>query len=152
MNRLSQQSVYILIAPEFDEASTVYCTSKLREEGLSVNLTGLTTGLVSGYRGIQLRPDSYMSQMTESDMLHSQLLILAGGDACASVLLADPRVYEWVQAIFGKGGLVVSMSPVAKKILVNTRFLRNDYHSHLVVQQHTNIALFVDELMQRISF
>ena len=152
MNRLSQQSVYILIAPEFDEASTVYCTSKLREEGLSVNLTGLTSGLISGYRGIQLRPDSYMSQIAKSDMLHSQLLILAGGDDCTSVLLADPRVYEWVQAIFERGGLVVSMSPIAKKILVNTRFLRNDYHSHLVVQQHTNIALFVDELMQRISF
>lgn len=150
MNKLSHQNAHILIAPEFDEASTIYCTSKLREEGLSVNLTGLTAGLISGYRGIQLRPDMYMSQMTESDMLHSQLLILAGGDECASVLLTDPRVYEWIQSIFERGGLVVSMSPIAKKILVNTGFLRNDYHFHLLVQQNVDTSLFIDELIQRI--
>ncbi|MEM7334541.1 MAG: DJ-1/PfpI family protein [Chloroflexota bacterium] len=115
---LKQNQNLMLIAKNFDEEAVIQTLCQLRDEGLPVQLVGLTTGLKSGFHGIHVRPDTTVAQVVEKTIkLHS--LIIAGGEECSSILLSDPRVFELMKKTFAQGGYVASMSPIAEGILTN---------------------------------
>ncbi|HRQ36811.1 MAG TPA: DJ-1/PfpI family protein [Chloroflexota bacterium] len=107
---LTAPQVIILIAPHFDEGSVVGCLSELRQQGISVSLMGVTSGLIGSEHGVTLRPDS--SLLTGDRLVSSrkQALVIAGGAACAAAILSDPRSHELIRQILQTDGYVAALS------------------------------------------
>jgi putative intracellular protease/amidase len=89
--------VFILSAPGFEEASTIYCLERMRRASLHVLLVSLSAGLVTGQHGITVCPDLTLDQIDLNEPV--KLVIIAGGRQCASSLLADPRIHRLLQGL-----------------------------------------------------
>jgi putative intracellular protease/amidase len=100
-------TVLIPVASEFHEGTIVYFLEHLREAGISVSLVSLSNRLIRGYHGMVIKADFSLGQIP----LHSdhKLLILPGGKACASALLADPRIHQLIDETLDNRGLVAAM-------------------------------------------
>lgn len=83
--------VYILLAPGFEEMEALVPADLLRRAGVDVALVSLEGELVPGGRGISVKADMELSQVTLEDM---ELLMLPGGGVGVANLGADPRVEE----------------------------------------------------------
>lgn len=98
--------VLILLAPGFEEITTVYLLTHMREAGLSVSLISLTAGLVTGHHGLAVRPDYSLEQLNTKPP--SQLLIVPGGRECTSALVTDPRVHQLIDTTLNNNGYVAA--------------------------------------------
>ena len=70
--------VFILAATHFDEVALVTCLSGLRGEGITTVLITPTPGLLNGKRGITLRPDLSLAQISDFVVKDRQMVIIAG--------------------------------------------------------------------------
>ena len=106
---LTVPNVFVLAAPHFDEVAVVTCLSMLRGQGITAVLLTPTPGLISGKRGITLRPDFSLAQVNEFAIKPGQMGIIAGGTESAANILTDPRTHQLLQQILAAGGLVAGM-------------------------------------------
>ncbi|MEW5987976.1 MAG: DJ-1/PfpI family protein [Chloroflexota bacterium] len=144
----SQSHVFIPIAPGFEEGPVVYCLDQLREAGLAVSLVGISPGLISSLHGLTVRPDLSLEQLPA--VRPRQLVIVPGGAQCASTLLADPRLYRFVEATLNSGGYVAAMQ-AAQPALTSVGLPAPAVAAGFVPQNGLDIAQFVTRLVHLVS-
>lgn len=103
-------TVYFLIAPDFDEGPLILLAGKLRNAGISVELIGIEHGLVSGSHGIALKTDSIVSDLPD---LPPKMIVFPGGRRSLFRLLVDPRVRKLVQKTVAQQGHIVAIGDVS---------------------------------------
>lgn len=101
--------VFILAGPHFDESTVVVCLAELRRQGITAVLVSITSGLLSGKRGITLRPDLTLGQITDLVIQERQMVIIAGGGESAAAVLTDPRAHHLLQQVLTAGGALVAL-------------------------------------------
>jgi len=139
--------VIILIAPHFDEESVVGCLSDLRQQGISVSLMGVTSGLIVSERGLTLRPDTSLLVGERLVSAQRQTLIISGGVACATAVLSDPRSHQLVQKILQTGGFVAVLSWID---VLMVDLIRAEWLSRFMWQDGMETAVFVQRLITHI--
>ena len=106
MRKTQGESVYVLLAPGFEETDVTEATSVLRRSGRAVVLVGLTAGPIRGAHGLLLVPDRTLSEVEKRI---PGALVLPGGAAGAQRLGADPRVHAIMQRVFNHGGTILAL-------------------------------------------
>ena len=141
----------ILIAAQFDEIAVITCHSVLRSHQLSVALVSMMPGLVQSIHGISVHPDSYLSHGWELVSQHKrQVIILAGGEACAAKTLSDPRTHQLVKNVLRQGGHVAVMTK-ADFLVQETGLASPEWTKRIVYQGGRNTAMFVQQLVDHIT-
>ena len=138
--------VIILIAPHFDEESVVCCLSELRQQGISVSLMGVTSGLIVSERGLTLRPDTSLLVGDRLVSAQRQALVIAGGDACAAAILSDPRSHELMRQILQTDGYVAALSGAEGLV---REAVQPAWAARFVGQGGVETAVFVQWLVER---
>lgn len=147
--------ILILVAPYFEEKAVVYCLSKLRQQGFMVSLVSVTPGQVQSQQGVGLCPDASLSQADElvADAAADkpQLVLLAGGSACAAVVLADPRTHRLVERVLHRGGYVAAMAETFA-LIKETGLLRAEWGERFLRQEgEVETAVFVQQITNRLN-
>lgn len=137
----------ILVAPEFNEESTIQCLCQMRQKGLAVDLVGTMAGVFKGLHGIAICPDISLSQLAESVATDFQLLVFPDGGKSIAALLSDPRVHELIVAVLNQGGFVAAMSPAVRQILATVGVLTPEHASHFLSRGNSETVEFVQELL-----
>lgn len=140
----------VLIASEFDETAVITTTCHLRDEGFSVRIISLHSGLVTGRHGITLRPDHSLAQHTIMPILNNaRSLIISGGTACASSLLSDPRIHQLIQSIQNQGGTIATMAS-AQRLLSSVGGSSIFTSPNFLLQNEMQTTEFVHQLINRL--
>lgn len=143
--------VIILIAAQFDEMEVIFCHSEMRDQQLSVVLISVMPGLVQSVRGITVHPHSHLSM---GDGLISQnkrqMVILAGGEACAAKTLSDPRTHQLIESVLQPGGYVGVMAKADFLVKEMVSFTRQ-WGPKIIYQGEEETAVFVQHLTERIK-
>lgn len=142
----SSPSVYILAAPLFDEQSVVTCLSEMRGQGIKTLLVATTPGLLSGKRGITLRPDMTLSQLEESIFIEGQMAIIAGGEESAATLLSDPRTHKLIQNVIASNGFVAGMKQTCQ-FMEALDYATAHRRDHYLWQSNEDISVFIQRLI-----
>ena len=145
---MTTPQVIILIAPYFDEESVVFCLSKLRQQSVSVSLIGVTSGLISGERGVTLRPDSSLLDAGKLVAARRQVLVIAGGGSCATTVLSDPRSHQLMQGILQTDGYVAALSGAEGLV---REAVKPVWLSRFVGQGGMETAVFVQQFIDWVS-
>jgi len=77
--------VVILVANTFDEEETIKCLRIMRQAGLSTEIIGHRSGLITGASGMTVRPDRTLIDLDESAGI--RLIIMPGKVPSAMALL-----------------------------------------------------------------
>jgi putative intracellular protease/amidase len=139
-----QKRALILIAPGFEEEAVVCCLSRLREAGIAVSLVGLSASLVRGEHGLAVRPDTSLERLLNS--APPWLVLVPGGAACASALMADPRVHQLLAATASQGGQIAATFNV-QSILANVLPSAFSGNSLIVQQNDLDLNEFAERLV-----
>jgi 4-methyl-5(b-hydroxyethyl)-thiazole monophosphate biosynthesis len=106
MPRVAKDSVYVMLAPGFEEGDVSTVTRSLRRSGVSVSVVGLAAGPVRGAYGLSLASDRALSEV---EMECPRAIVLPGGVQASRQLSADPRVHHLLRRVVGGGGFVVAL-------------------------------------------
>lgn len=143
-------NVFILAADHFDEAAVVVCLSELRGQGLTAVLVSATPGLLSGKRGIILRPDLSLAQINEFTVKEGQMVLIAGGAESAAAILTDPRAHHLLQQVLVAKGYIAVMRDTCHYVEgLGLEQLRD--RNRLLRQGGEETAVFTRRLIMRIS-
>ncbi len=104
--RAIENSVYVLLAPGFEEADVSTVTRALRRSGFRVAVVGLTAGPVRGAYGLSLAPDWTLSEVETEQ---PRAIVLPGAVQAARQLNADPRVHRLLRRVADHGGYVLAI-------------------------------------------
>jgi len=144
----SNSKALILLAPDFREGRTVNLLERLRQEGVSVSLVGLSTGLISGYHGMTVRPDVSLEQLPGTP--EHRLVIIPDGKECVSSLLADPRVHHLIKTTLNNSGYVAAMRE-GETILEESGLVTSCVFSQFVWRKDNDMNSFATELVHRLE-
>jgi len=139
-------SVYILAAPLFDEQNVVTCLSEMRGQGIKTLLVATTPGLLSGKRGITLRPDTTLSQAEEFNIYERSIAIIAGGEESAAAVLSDPRTHKLIQNVVASNGFVAGMKQTCQ-FMDNLDVAKAHTRDHSLWQSNEDISDFIQRLI-----
>jgi len=106
MPRVAKDSVYVMLAPGFEEEDVSTVTRSLRRSGYSVAVVGLAAGPVRGAYGLSLASDQALSEV---EMECPRAIVLPGGVQASRQLSADPRVHCLLRRVVSGGGYVVAL-------------------------------------------
>jgi putative intracellular protease/amidase len=141
--------VFILAATHFDEVALVTCLSELRGEGITTVLITPTPGLLNGKRGITLRPDLSLAQISDFVVKDRQMVIIAGGAESAATALTDPRAHQLLQHILAAGGTIVGMWHTCQFIEALGLEQLQDAN-HFLRQEGEETAVFIQKLINHV--
>lgn len=108
--------VIILIAPSFNELTTISLIANLRQEGIHTTLVGLTTGAIPGAHGVVVKPEKALSGWEHWKVNH-QVVVLSGDEPCGIALLSDPRVHLFINEVTAAGGIIAMTGQVLQIML-----------------------------------
>ena len=137
--------VFILLASGFEEASTVSCLEQMRQASLPVSLVALSAGLVTGWHGLSVCPDLTLDQVNVNEPC--KMVVLPGGQMCATILLTDPRVHRLLNALIAQGG-VVGVLKTAVPVITQSGLLPSSSASQFVTQDNDDLDAFVTNLVR----
>lgn len=137
-------TVSIFVAPQFDEAFVTQCYWRIRDEGIPINLIGVTKGSLTGARGLMIEPHKRLHQFNQPA---NHLVIIPGGEQCVSSLISDARIYQILMDTVKRGGYVATMNET-KKTFMDTGLLTNQTEAQFIVQNGKAMPDFVDKLVQ----
>lgn len=143
---ITSPTAYVLAAPLFDELGVVTCLSELRAQGVKAFLVSTTSGLLSGKRGITLRPDKILSQINEMNFCSGQMAIISGGEESAAASLTDPRTHELLRNILASDGYVAGMRHTYQ-FIESSGFATTQEGSRFFWQEGEETAVFVQSLI-----
>lgn len=98
--------VYILLADGFEESEALVPADLLRRAGISVALTALRPGPVTGSHGIGVVSDRTLEELDLTDL---EMVVLPGGLRGVENLRADPRVGELVKKVLAADKYVAAI-------------------------------------------
>lgn len=113
---MHQTKVFILIAASFDERAIVDFLCTLRAEGIATQLVSLAAGLLTGTRGLTIKPDLSLTQFEQQQQIMENgrySLIIASGQAMDTALQTDPRLQTAIENTLTTNNLVAFMAPVS---------------------------------------
>lgn len=140
--------VLILLAPGFEERTTIYLLDHMREAGLPVALVSLTAGLVTGLHGLAVRPDYSLDQlMTRASY---QLIIVPGGRQCTSSLVTDPRVHQLLEVTLKNDGFVAA-TLTAEPVLTQAGIPTPSNRPQFIPQKDMEVEEFTSVLVNLLS-
>ena len=137
----------ILLAPGFEEGDIIYCLDRLRDAGITVDVVGLTTGLIRGIHGVVVRPDHSLDQLLPEQIFST--VIVPGGQQSTNALLADPRVHRMLKSTLSKGGWLAALLS-AEPILKQFGFPNEAEQTQFVAQRDACIMAFTNQLIDRL--
>ncbi|MCZ7674279.1 MAG: DJ-1/PfpI family protein [Chloroflexi bacterium] len=140
--------VFILIASGFEEAATIRCLEQMRQASLPVSLVALSAGLVTGWYGLSVHPDLTLDQVNAHEPC--KLVILPGGQMCATALLTDPRVHRLLNTLIAQGG-VVGVMETAVPVVLQSGLRSPGQDVRYVIQDEEGLELFVSRLLRLIG-
>ncbi len=139
--------VFILVAPGFEESTTVRCLTRLRDATVSVSLVGTMAGLISGARGVVIQPDYTVGEVTA--VATPKIIFVPDGKKSVSSLLADPRVHRLIQATVENQGTIAAMPFAASKL--KNIVSKSGVENPPIIQSNGNIKNFTDRLINLAS-
>jgi len=139
--------VFILIAPGFEEAATIRCLEQMRQASLPVSLVALSAGLVTGWHGLSVHPDLTLDQVNAHDSC--KMVVLPGGQMCATALLTDPRVHRLLNTLIAQDG-VVGVMETAVPVVRQSGLLPMSLDAHYITQHDDDLETFVTNLVHLI--
>jgi len=143
-----EDSILILITSGFEEESTVLSLKHLRQQGLKVDLVGLTAHSVTGAYGINVKPDYSLGSLEKENK--PRLVVIPGGRKNAETLLADPRIHRLVAAATADGGYLAVLRS-AEPAFVHTGMEQLLSAPNVVIQSALDIDTFIGQLVEFIS-
>lgn len=143
-----QSRAFILIAPDFEEEPVVHCLSQWREAGVSASLVGLSAQPVGSAHGLVVRPDVSLERSLTAPS--PQLVLIAGGTACASALLADPRVHRVLGATLNAGG-AVAVAYTAQAAVAGAGLSPPHMSGAIIRQDDLSSQEFAEQLISRLA-
>jgi putative intracellular protease/amidase len=138
----------ILLAPGFEQRTTICLLDHMREAGLSVSLVGLTAGLVKSDLGLVVRPDYSLEQLV--NRAPYQLIIVPGGRQCTSSLVMDPRVHNLLEATLKNDGFVAA-TLTAEPLLTQMGIPAPLDSSRFISQKDMEVKEFTGALVNLLS-
>lgn len=104
-----QSCALVVIADGFEETEAIVILSSLRRAGLCAKSVGLTSGLVSSARGIQLMPDTTLTDLHfTTRTAYITAVILPAGSQSLARLEADPRVHRLLSQVLAQHGQIAT--------------------------------------------
>jgi 4-methyl-5(b-hydroxyethyl)-thiazole monophosphate biosynthesis len=100
------KSALVLFAEGSEELEAVTIVNILRRGGVSVSLSGLTSGALRGSRGITLQPDTTLEAVLSQEF---DMIVLPGGQPGTNNLKADARVLQLVKKMYAQGKYVTAI-------------------------------------------
>jgi hypothetical protein len=143
-----QDNTIILITSGFEEESTVFCLKQLRQQGLKVDLVGLTAHSVTGAYGIKVKPDYSLGSLENE--YRPRLVVIPGGRKSAETLLADPRIHRLVAAATADRGYLAVLRS-AEPAFVYTGMEKFLSGPNVVIQSALDIDTFISQLVAFIT-
>lgn len=140
--------VLILLAPGFEEKTTIYLLDHIREAGLPVSLVSLTAGLVTGLHGLSVRPDCSLEQLTTRTP--HRLIIVPGGRQCTSSLVTDPRVHQLLEVTLKNDGFVAA-TLTAEPLLMQVGIPAPSDKPRFIPQKDIEVEEFANLLINLVS-
>ena len=104
---LTNKRVLILLAPGFLEGDLLFTVDRLREAGVQVQMTAMTSNCVGGQHGIVVCPDRILTEVNDESY---QAVVIPGGWQCGATLLSDPRIHQLVNGVLNTEGYAVAMA------------------------------------------
>jgi putative intracellular protease/amidase len=140
--------VLIFIAPGFDEKLVVNCLCSLREAGLAVSVTGLIAGMIKGRHGLKVQADLSVDRLSHQAV--PRLVLIPGNVQCASALVSDPRVYQFLEKTLAGDGFI-AVSPESQGVLSNVGFAQAVPAARWVEQELANVAEFASQMVSLVA-
>lgn len=94
------QRILVPLAEGFEEIEAVTIVDVLRRAELDVTLAGLSPGVVTGSRGIAIRPDAALADL---DLDGFDVLCLPGGMGGTQVMMEDERLLDCLRRAHAAG-------------------------------------------------
>lgn len=139
----------ILCASGYEENSLRRAQTLLANYPIQSCLLGLVSGPVAGADGRRLQTDGAISSLlADRERPFPTGLLLAGGAACHSQLMADPRVHLLMQQMLAASSVVGLLAPVSFQ-LVQTLDAPGSHH--LLLQNRQSTPAFMAEFMQKLA-
>jgi 4-methyl-5(b-hydroxyethyl)-thiazole monophosphate biosynthesis len=95
----------VLMAQGFEEMELSSIVDILRRGNISVTIAGLSSGLITGSRGIKIQPDVLLDSIDEL----FDIIILPGGSPGYINLGNDKRVLDLVNRYYSEGKIVAAI-------------------------------------------
>jgi 4-methyl-5(b-hydroxyethyl)-thiazole monophosphate biosynthesis len=95
----------VLMAQGFEEIELSSIVDILRRGNISVTIAGLSSGLITGSRGIKIQPDVLLDSIDEL----FDIIILPGGSPGYINLGNDKRVLDLVNRYYSEGKIVAAI-------------------------------------------
>lgn len=141
--------VYILIAPGFDEETVVECLCQIRQAGTAVTLVGTPAHWITGAAGLAVQPDCSLDIWQQAVMGNGRcLVVIPGGQSCATRLLSDARVYQGLQATLAQGGSIAILSRAILPVLSDMGLLGATVIGQILVPEGEDTAVFIRDLVR----
>ncbi len=157
VNDANRKCAIVIIADGFREVEAIGMLNTLRWAGVYAKSVGLTSGLVKGARGILVRPDLTLADL--SDFLEGigiALVVLPGGERNLSRLAQDPRVHELVRDVALSHGIIAT-NPSGMRIVQSAlgpgmdMEREDDYQIALHYDPDQPIETFAEDLIRRLA-
>lgn len=142
-----KKRVFLLAAPGFEELEIIYCLVRMRQVSLPVALVGLAAGRIIGWNGVSIYPDLTLDEVDPEDP--PKLVMIPGGQQCATILLADPRVHRLLNSLVEQDGRV-GVLKTAVPVVTYSGLLLPGRDGHYVSQDGEELKLFVSRLLRLI--
>ncbi len=136
--RTYKKCALILVGEGFKEIEMVVILSTLRQAGICAKSVGLTSGAITGMRGISVVPDLTLSELEHTvDLAGVGLLILPGDERGLARFEPDPRVHQLLRQVMACGGLLAA--PIAGQPLFHAALKQTEGYA---AQWHERVILW----------
>jgi hypothetical protein len=146
---MSHYDAWILIAPGFDEERVVSCLCQMRQVGTAVALAGTPAYWISGATGLAVQPDCNLDTWQETLLENGHsLIVIPGGQSCATRLLSDARVYQGLRATLSQGGSVAILSRAILPVLRDIGLWSATAVGQFWAPEDEDTAVFIRDLVR----
>lgn len=138
------KKVVLFLAQKFTESSYQETIHYFSERGIEVSVIGLTREVIVGEDGLKVQPDYFLSQLEAAcDVVGIPSgVVLGGGINCMNVLMADPRVHNWLTRFSSTGWRVGALRPLDYTVLLQ---LGQATLANLMIQNDTSYEVFLNQ-------
>lgn len=132
MSRTNQRNLAaILLGPGFDEEPVIYTLCRLRADGLSVTLVGLSQDWIRGFHGLVVKPDASLAALPVDH--HFSFVLVPGKEQCGSSLVTSPHFHRLLGQTLNHHGAVAVLK-TAESTLNRVGLLKQYKNSGLLTQ------------------
>lgn len=148
----SSRQVFVLIGTDFQEQAVVDCLCAFRREGIKTQLVGLAAQPLSGFHGVQLKPDLSLTQLeTHHQRIPSEryAILIASSSSMATAFKIDPRLFQLVHRCIQRNSIIALLSPF-NDLMASFALSQLESCTHLLLQQDISAVDFSQEIVKQL--